>query len=119
MDNHTEYESVRFADDDDQFRRNDLDREINRLQQDLNNDPEFKTIQSVYFWTNKKKDRLEMEIASLRKMDQENYTTGTLLEDSEQNVAEGYKENNELKKQLTDIFKDNLEVRKRCVFCFV
>ena len=51
-------------------------------------------------------------------MDQENYTTGTLLEDSEQNVAEGYKENNELKKQLTDIFKDNLEVRKRCVFCF-
>ena len=83
-----------------------------RLQEDLNNDPEYQTIQSSAYWAANKRDRLDVELVSLNRLDSENYVTGSLLDESEANVREAYKENSELKEMMRRDFKEALGNRK-------
>ena len=83
-----------------------------RLQEDLNNDPEYQTIQSIAYWAANKRDRLDVELVSLNRLDSENYVTGSLLDESEANVREAYKENSELKEMMRRDFKEALGNRK-------
>ena len=112
LDDHPEYARVRFAEAHDATNKLFLQREIERLQDNIESDVKTDQIRSVLNWSLKKKDRSDAESRNFYQMDRDNADLGNLLYESEMLVDSLGNDSKNVYTRISEMFGSAMKNRR-------